>query len=522
MTWDAASHALIGLDLFDLLRRFDLLHFILRLQEEHWWPPLFGILSLPAYAIGGRRLSSPSLVSFASYCLIPVVAWLLIRQLTRVLPLLAAALVAIFFLRSPLFIEMSAWSMLEAAATLFALAAFSCFAARKRSWAYGFAGASTLLKYHYGFFLLVTLGVATFFELDVDERRALLTRARSWWIGTPLLLIAIGIVARNANVIWLGYIVALIAWIVKRPLLPPALHLFVTRGLIWPAIWCIDPANVHAWYRELFVSREAATTTFLRQWQTVARYLSHDFSLGPFVLMALGAGFLLALVEGVRRRNVSIIALTLHAMWPVALMSLSRYLIESRFLVTSIACLYASAVLGWILVLERCDLPLRVAIACALTGLLSFEQVRESDEWRAQLLRRRVYCYASSDPPDQFVRASVQAFTAGLPVLIALPGDVDVVAPTIRLGLRLAMPQVRPHDIVVEDTKNLAKRLRKFPGGMIGVEADATLRQRIAASGLKITGETRGPAIPERPGRALQVVLVSDNRARDSAPTSRK
>src|SRR6185436_12419030 len=161
MTWDAAQHALIGLDLFDHLGRLDLFHFVLRLQEEHWWPPLFGILSLPAYAIGGRKLSSPSLVSFASYCAIPLVAWMLVRRFTRALPLFGAALIALFFLRSPQFIEMSAWSMLEAVATLFALLAFYFFAAEKRAWAYGFAGASTLLKYHYGFFLLITLGVAT-------------------------------------------------------------------------------------------------------------------------------------------------------------------------------------------------------------------------------------------------------------------------------------------------------------------------------------------------------------------------
>ncbi|HEX7420022.1 MAG TPA: hypothetical protein VF505_09060, partial [Thermoanaerobaculia bacterium] len=321
MTWDAASHALIGLDIFDFLRRFEPVRLLLRLQEEHWWPPLFGLLALPAYLAGGRQLSSPSLVSFAAYCLMPAVAWLTIRRLTHNVALFAGALVAIFFLRSPTLLEMSAWSMLEPIAGLFALAAFCCFLgdpqSRARNWAYGFAGASTLLKYHYGFFLLVTLGVATVAELPVDERRSLfhnaIARLREKKIWIPLAILGAVIATRRIaelrnphppipsvpNLIWIGTMVALLIalaqWIrTKRApwsTLPMTVQRFITCGLVWPLIWCIDPANVHAWYRELGVTTNPPAG-FLEQLRLRPFYLTRDYFLGPVILRTVLIGFM--------------------------------------------------------------------------------------------------------------------------------------------------------------------------------------------------------------------------------------
>src|SRR5688572_16134463 len=280
MTWDAAAHALIGIDAFDHIRRVEPLLLLLRLQAEHWWPPLFGILSLPAWVIGGRELSSPSLVSLASYCLIPPFAWLAVRRLTSHAGAIAFALIALFFLRSPQMLEMSTWSMLEPVAALFTVASLGLFLAgsgtRARNWAYGLAGASTLLKYHYGFFLLVTLGAATWFELPLHERRNVLrlawSRVRRFWI--PLTIVASLAIARRVEesvgsdprlpgvptVIWIGYVAALIWVAVRRASarelwssLPEPIRRFVSCGLIWPMITVIDPANAQAWYRQLGV-----------------------------------------------------------------------------------------------------------------------------------------------------------------------------------------------------------------------------------------------------------------------------
>ncbi len=540
MTWDAARHALIGLDLFDHLRRFEPLRLLLRLEEEHWWPPLFGILSLPAYLIGGRQLSSPSLVSLVSYCLIPAIAWLSIRRVTAGVPLLGWGLIALFFLRSPELIEMSTWSMLELATGLFAVAAFCCFLAapdsRARSWAYGLAGASTLFKYHYGFFLLLTLGAATLAELPHDEFRAVIDsarlrlRRRSTWIA--LVILGAAIVARRiaetgdphpwipsvANLIWIAYMTTLIVTITqwmrtKRApwaALPQPLQRFITCGLSWPLVWCIDPSNVHAWYRQIHVSSDPPAR-WIDQIRVIAQYIEHDYSLGPVVLAAVLLGGGLSLAEGLRRHHVGVLALTVHAIWPVALMSLSNFLVESRFLTTFVVCLYTSAAAGWTLFLERSETAPRIAIASALLGLLVIDQAARTLEWKQQLVTRRVYGYISSEPPDRFVRATVKAFSAGQPVVIVLPEDIEVVAPTIRLGLRLALADVPPAAVKVDGggTALLAKRLRRFPGGLVGVETDpATLRRLAQEAGLKMVSQARGPAVPGHPDRALLISRV--------------
>jgi hypothetical protein len=539
MTWDAARHTLIGLDIFDYLRRFELLPLALRLQDEHWWPPLFGLVSLPAWLIGGRRLSSPSLVSLASYCLLPAVAWLSIRRLTTDVPLLAWGLVALFFLRSPMLIEMSAWSMLEPVAALFAATAFFCFltgpGSRARNWAYGLAGASTLLKYHYGFFLLVTLGIATVAELDRGDLAAAAgygrLRLRHAWTWIPIMIIAVGFVARSIanpgphssipsvpNLIWIAYISALIivaVWGMRTKRspwdgLPAPLVRFITFGLSWPLIWCLDPANVRAWYRELTPTQDPPAR-WIDQIRTIAQALVHEYSLGPAILAVVLVGVAISIVEGVRRRHVGLLALTLHTIWPAALMSLSTYPMESRFLNTLVVCSYMSAAAGWTLFVSRGGTALRIAASFALLGLLVTDQLLRTPEWERQLAVRRAYRYASGDAPHQFVLQTVNAFSTGPAVLLFVPHDLYVVAPTVRLGIRLAMRDVRPDAIDVEegDTSLLAKRLRRFPGGLVGVETDPTiLRRLMEQAGLKVVSLTRGPALPDHPDRALLISRV--------------
>ncbi|HEU4522752.1 MAG TPA: hypothetical protein VFT12_12160, partial [Thermoanaerobaculia bacterium] len=510
MTWDAASHALIGLDVFDHVRRLEPLLLLLRLQAEHWWPPLFGILSLPAWAIGGRELTSPSLVSLASYCLIPLFAWLAVRRIATAIPLVPLGLVAIFLLRSPQLIEMSTWSMLELAAALFAGAALYCFLAgpesRARNWAYGLAGASTLLKYHYGFFLLVTFGVATLAELDPAQRRAFALQLKIWlrrravWIPGAVLIAAVTVRLIEERIdpdpsmpgvptlVWIAYILTLITLLVKRALarsvwavIPSLLQRYIRYGLIWPMVWLVDLANAQAWYRELRV-RSDPPALWIDQLRELRRYLTDDYFLSPIVMTVAAIGLALCIIEGVRRRSIPLLAVALHGVWPVALMTLSKFRIESRFLSTFMVALVISAALGWTLTLARRATFLRIALGVILLAVIAGDVSSRQDEWEAHLARRRVYGYLSSDPPDRFVRATIEQFKAGLPVLILLPDDIDVVSPTIRLGLRLALPNVRPDRIEVRggSIRRFEQRLRKFRGGLVGVETDPATLHRIA------------------------------------------
>lgn len=532
MTWDAACHALIGLDILDHLRRFELLRLLVRLEDQRWWPPLFGFVSLPAWVIGGRQVSSPSLVSLASYALIPAVAWVTLRRVTTGMAIFGWGLVAVFFLRSPALIEMSTWSMLEPVAALFALGAFCCFfagpASRARNWAYGFAGASTLLKYHYGFFLLVTLTAATLAELPRDELRHVFESIRrNTVILIGIAVLAVALAAKRAtklplpstsNLIWITYVIALatigVRWVLTKrapwKALPEPLPRLVAFGLSWPLIWFIDPANIRAWVRELGVTTDPAAR-WIDQVRIIGYFLVRDYSFGAVVLAAILIGVALALVEGFRRRHVGIVALTLHAIWPAALMSASSYLIETRFLATLAVCLYASAAIGWILFLERRELVARTVIATAFLALLIVDQALRMPGWTQQLRNRRVYGYASDEVADAFVRSTVHAFNAGVPLVIVLPPDLKVVAPTIRLGLRLPMPDVGPDDVEVDggDIDLLRKQLRRFRGGLAGAVTDRATMARVAEEdGLRIVGYAPGPAVPGDARRQLLIARV--------------
>ena len=530
MTWDAAQHAIIGLDVYDHIRRVEPVALLLRLQAEHWWPPLFGILSLPAWMIGGRELSSPSLVSFASYCLIPPFAWLAVRRLTSRAAAIAIALIALFFLRSPQMLEMSTWSMLEPVAALFTVASLGLFLAgagtRARNWAYGLAGASTLLKYHYGFFLLVTLGSATWFELPPDERRNVVraswSRVRRFWI--PLTIVALLAIARRLEesvssdprlpgvptIIWIGYVAALIVIAVRRAgarefwvSVPGPIRRFVSCGLIWPMITVVDPSKAQAWYRQLGVVTDPPATLSV-QLDVLRRYLTDDYFFGQLMLIAAAAGLLLCLIEGARRSRADVLAVGLHAIWPIALMTLSKYRIEPRFLATMIAAMMLAAVIGWTLALER---RWSATVGVALVAVLIADAIVRTPAWHEMMAKRRVYFYLSSDPPHGFVVATVAAFSQRQPVLIVLPRDIEVVSPTIRLGLRLAMPAVSPADVVVRGggEQRFAERLGKFRGGFAGVETSpADLQRLAAASGLRVESLTRGPVLPDG-SRALLV-----------------
>jgi hypothetical protein len=321
------------------------------------------------------------------------------------------------------------------------------------------------------------------------------------------------------NLIWIGYIVALLIvflhWMRTRrapwSTLPVTLQRFITCGLAWPLIWCIDPANVHAWYRELGVTTDPHAS-FIEQLRLLPFYFTRDYFLGPFILAIVLIGVVFSIVNGIRRRNVGLLALTAHAIWPVAVMALSSYRIESRFLSTMVVCLLTSAAAGWTLFAERRGTALRIGVSVVVIALLAGDQAKRASNWERELVQRRIYCYASSDPPDRFVRETVKAFSTGDPVVIVLPQDIEVVAPTIRLGLRIDMKDVGPDlvDVGRAGSETLfAKRLRAFPGGLVGADTDpATLRRLIEANGLRVVSESSGPAIPGSADRSLRIARV--------------
>src|SRR5512143_1627036 len=178
--WDAAAHALFGLDLFDDLARLRPGAFLSALLSEHWWPPLFGLVSVPFQALFGPSFAAANLPSAVAFALTPAAAWLLVRRLTGAGPsasLLALVLVAFLFLRSPMLLEMSTWPMFESLAGLLALLAWLFFADRaapRPLKAAASPGALPFfLEYHYAFFALATFAAVLLVDGTRESRREL-------------------------------------------------------------------------------------------------------------------------------------------------------------------------------------------------------------------------------------------------------------------------------------------------------------------------------------------------------------
>jgi hypothetical protein len=377
VSWDAALHALSGLDLFDDLGRLRLLDALGDILSQHWWGPLFGLVSVPFHALFGRTLATATLPSFVGYLLAAPAAFLAARGSLGRLPAFEsaalAALTGAFMLRSPMLLETSAWIMLESLGGLLAVAALGLFAARHdaraRRAASALGAALFFLKVHYGLFVLVTLGVATWVLEDREALRRFagalrkaLGRAATALAGLAALL-ALGralLESRGGdalagrlpsvpNVAWGALVLSLVLVVARRApfgeawrAAPTALRDFALFGLAPVGAWCLDPANVRGWYRQIFQPTDAPLHP-LGQLAAYLGFLRGDYTLAALPLSLVLAGLALALVlPGSAARRT----LAAFAAWPVLLMSTNRYPAEARFLGCLVPALFAAAAAG--------------------------------------------------------------------------------------------------------------------------------------------------------------------------------
>ena len=396
--WDAAAHALLGLDLFDNLARLRPGAFLTALVSEHWWPPLFGLVSVPFQILAGPSFAAASLPSAVAFALTPTVAFLLVRRLTgagATASLLAFVLVAFLFLRSPMLLEMSTWPMFESLGGLLALVAWLFFADRadpRSLKAAAFFGALLFfLKVHFGFFGLATFAAVLVLDEPRESRREL-RRALVDLLVRPIPFAAAGLIAA----LWIGRVVAeartpdppfwlpsrgnlcyaaflfLLVWGALQPerrralgaALGPSLSTFVRWGLFAPAVWLLVPGNVRAWYRQTIQNHPDPERNPLRQLAACFSFLRDEYTWNvpdalPLVLVAIG---LAAVLAPARDRDRTAAPMAWFAVWPALLMSLNTWRVEARYLGVLVPSLFAVSAAGLLLLFARIRPSARPAV----------------------------------------------------------------------------------------------------------------------------------------------------------------
>lgn len=478
--WDAALHATEGLDLFDDLRLGRPLDALSLLVGRHWWGPSWALVSAPFQAVFGPSLAAASLPSLAAFVLAPALAFLLARRLAPaggpVSGVLTGLVVAGLFLRSPMLLEISAWPMLESFGGLVALVAFLFFARREEPGARRaafLAGALLfLLKYHFGFFVLATLGFVAWREEDPGSKRRLAAAARAHLlrgVGSGILALAFLLAAARlvlearggdalarrvpsvSNVAWGTFVLLVSLGAVRRRSLAEAwneasgvLRDFVLFGVLPCAAWCLDPANVRGWYRQVFQPTDAPERNPLAKLAAFWGFLREDYTIGAGAAGLVALGLVLALVlPGDRTRR----ALAAFAIWPVVLMSLSAYPAEARFFACLAPGLFAAAVVGLAAGASRPGRRWREAAlaAAAVIPALDYNEAR----WKATTEARAAYRFSYSAAEIAAVEAAVAGAPAEGHVRVRLRADPSV-WPTVRLALRLSRRDLAPVDVDVQ------------------------------------------------------------------------
>ncbi len=477
LSWDAALHAAEGLDLFDDLRLFRPLDALGLLLGRHWWGPLWALVSAPFQAAFGPSLSAASLPSLAAFVLAPSAAYLLARRLAPGGLLAAGAtwlLVAALFLRSPMLLETSAWPMLESLGGFLALLAWFFFGrpGRRTQRAAFLAGAALFfLKYHFGFFVLGTFLAVVLVEETPDARRLLGTAVRAFLLrgaGAGILALAAVLASARAiletqgggararlapsvpNVAWGALVLFAVLFFFRRRAFAEAwrgassaFRDFALLGLLPPAAWCLDPANVRGWHRQIFQPTQAPEWNPLAKLATFGGFLKGEYTLGAGPASLVLFGLLLALVlPGERTRR----ALAAFAAWPVLLMSLDPYPLEPRFLACLVPCLLTGAVAGLAALTARLPERARGPALAAAAVLLSLSL--DPARWRAECAGRSSYAYARGPAEVDAVNAAVATAPPGGPIRLRLPAEPPV-WPTVRLVLRLGRRDLAPADVDV-------------------------------------------------------------------------
>lgn len=526
LSWDAASHAVVALDLADHARRLAPLRFVATLLDQHWWPPLWPLLAAPFVALARDPIAGATRPAFLAFVLTPSVAWLLVDRLVGGrLRLLTVGLTALLFLRSPILLEMSGWSMLETVSGLLATSAFLAFSHRESPRAERLAAllgaALFFVKVHYGAFLLVTLGVAIVLRLDPAARsnarqevaRLVPPRMVAALGSAAALLLAARAVAERSgsptrlpsvpNVAWALLLSGVLAALARPGLaagawvrLPPELRRFAAWGAGPILLWCLDPANVRGWYRQMVVVPTVRAGP-LEQVASAFAALRDEYLGGSFPCALVCAGLVAAFAIGEPRGVLR--PLAAFAVWPVLTFSLlTAWPFEPRYLGFLAPVLLAAAVAG--LARLTSSLPLSSACGALLLGGLALARVRSEPGWMAENVARAPYRYRYEPPLARFVESVVRTTPDRDAVFLAIPEETPV-GPTIRLGLRLRLRTLAPDDVVVEtgglDRILAAAREHGAPLTIAAAAADRG-RSAIAAAFPDATVEP-GPAV-EVPG----------------------
>jgi hypothetical protein len=478
--WDAALHATEGLDLFDDLRLCRPLDALSLLVSRHWWGPAWAVVSAPFQAAFGPSLAAASLPSLAAFVLAPAGGFLLSRRLAPaggpVSAVLSGLVVAGLFLRSPMLLEISAWPMLESLGGLVALVAFLLFAKREKAGARKtafLAGALLfLLKCHFGFFVLATLGFVVWREEESRSKRRLALAARALLLrgaGSGILALALLLSAARfvlearggdalawrmpsvSNVAWAMLVLLFSLGAVRRRSLTEGwngvsgvFRDFVLFGVLPCAAWCLDPANVRGWYRQIFQPTEAFERNPFLKLSAFWGFLREDYTIGAGAASLVALGLVLALVlPGDRTRR----ALAAFSIWPVALMSLSHYPVEPRFLGCLAPCLFAAAVSGLAAGASSLGKRWREVGLAASVGILFLD--RSEARWRATTAARAVNRFSYGAEEIAAVEAAVAGASAGGRVGVRLPANPPI-WPTVRLALRLSRRDLAPIDVDVD------------------------------------------------------------------------
>jgi len=199
----------------------------------------------------------------------------------------------------------------------------------------------------------------------------------------------------------------------------------------------------------------------------------------------------------VRWRSAKAIPLALHGIWPMVLMIGSTYLAEARFIASLVPVVFAASVLGWVTVLAGMNGVRRGGLAAALGVALVFSVLSASAR-ADDLEARKSYRYRYTPAEGDFVEQATDMLSRGQPVLVILPEDVEV-AQTLRLFLRMRMPDVAPADVFVMkgNQEELLGRLPRFRAGIVAFDKAWERPPSLAPSG--------EIPFPQGGGRALLV-----------------
>ena len=534
--WDAAHHATVGLDLFDDMAHLRLGGALATFFSQHWWSPFFGVVLTPFYAFFGRSLSSASLPSFTAFLLTPAAAWLAARRLSGDRGPLSSAsglfLVAVLLLDAPLLVEMSSWPMFESLGGLLALVAWLFFAGRESAGALRVAcalgAALWFLKYHYGVFLLPVFAVVLWREARPvrAEARAALDGLLPRRLVAPASLAAVVLAAvrlvlqardphtrfpsvPNAAYAFLIFLVLQAALRWRRAAeawtgLPGPLKTFGTWAVLPIATWCLNPANMRAWYNETFLAPPATRARPLEQLAAFAGFLRDEYTSSPIALAVVAAGLLLAMAvpgEGASTRR----AMACFVLWPVGLMAMSPFPVEARFLGCLVPSLCAVSVASMLSVLGRMRPGVRAAAAAATCAAMLVPAVSGRAAFSKDLALRTGYRYGYP-PEDAAFAVALEGMLRGQGPIFVNSSGMPPIGPTLRLGLRLSHRELAPTDVEVESLSipRLAGHMRDAGPRSALVAVEESLAAELEASpGLAVAGRRDGPAVPGGAGRVV-------------------